>query len=135
MDENRNEKKPGNPWTRSLLIWLAVLFGLVLFVRAFDRYSVRIIVSSFEYAGTTASRITVAASARSAVWSAAGTDGGNCMNGPKSGFVESALVYGTIVWSLPTTDTRGTVNPRASPARMFTICSSKYRGTSRSRAR
>ncbi|HET9397500.1 MAG TPA: ATP-dependent metallopeptidase FtsH/Yme1/Tma family protein, partial [Sphingomicrobium sp.] len=36
MDENRNEKKPGNPWTRSLLIWLAVLFGLVLFVRAFD---------------------------------------------------------------------------------------------------
>ena len=36
MDEKRNEKKPGNPWTRSLLIWLAVLFGLVLFVRAFD---------------------------------------------------------------------------------------------------
>ena len=36
MDEKRNDKKPGNPWTRSLLIWLAVLFGLVLFVRAFD---------------------------------------------------------------------------------------------------
>jgi len=36
VDEKRNEKKPGNPWTRSLLIWLAVLFGLVLFVRAFD---------------------------------------------------------------------------------------------------
>ena len=36
MDDKRNEKKPGNPWTRSLLIWLAVLFGLVLFVRAFD---------------------------------------------------------------------------------------------------
>jgi cell division protease FtsH len=36
VDDKRNEKKPGNPWTRSLLIWLAVLFGLVLFVRAFD---------------------------------------------------------------------------------------------------
>jgi cell division protease FtsH len=36
VDDKSNEKKPGNPWTRSLLIWLAVLFGLVLFVRAFD---------------------------------------------------------------------------------------------------
>ena len=36
MDEKRNDKKPGNPWTKSLLIWVAVLFGLVLFVRAFD---------------------------------------------------------------------------------------------------
>ena len=36
MDEKPNEKKPGNPWTKSLLIWVAVLFGLVLFVRAFD---------------------------------------------------------------------------------------------------
>ena len=36
MDDKRNEKKPGNPWARSLLIWLAVLCGLVLFVRAFD---------------------------------------------------------------------------------------------------
>ena len=35
MDDKRNEKKPGNPWTRSLLIWLAVLFGLVLLARAF----------------------------------------------------------------------------------------------------
>src|SRR5690349_4433181 len=25
-----DEKKPGNPWTKSLLIWVAVLFGLVL---------------------------------------------------------------------------------------------------------
>ena len=24
-----NEKKPGNPWTKSLLIWVGVLFGLV----------------------------------------------------------------------------------------------------------
>ena len=39
MDDKRNEKKPGNPWTRSLLIWLAVLFGLVLFVRALDSSS------------------------------------------------------------------------------------------------
>ena len=31
-----NEKKPGNPWTKSLLIWVAVIFGLVLFVQAFD---------------------------------------------------------------------------------------------------
>jgi len=36
VDDKRNEKKPGNPWTKSLLIWVAVLFGLVLFVRAFD---------------------------------------------------------------------------------------------------
>ena len=31
-----NEKKPGNPWTRSLLIWVGVLFGLVLFVQMID---------------------------------------------------------------------------------------------------
>ena len=31
-----NEKKPGNPWTKSLLIWVAVLFGLVLFVQMID---------------------------------------------------------------------------------------------------
>jgi cell division protease FtsH len=36
VDEKPNDKKPGNPWTKSLLIWVAVLFGLVLFVRAFD---------------------------------------------------------------------------------------------------
>ncbi len=28
-----DEKKPGNPWTKSLLIWMAVLFGLVLVVQ------------------------------------------------------------------------------------------------------
>ena len=28
-----NEKKPANPWTKSLLIWMAMLFGLVLFVQ------------------------------------------------------------------------------------------------------
>ena len=39
MDDKRNEKKPGNPWTKSLLIWVAVIFGLVLFVRAFDTSS------------------------------------------------------------------------------------------------
>ena len=31
-----NENKPGNPWTKSLLIWMAVLFGLVLVVNMFD---------------------------------------------------------------------------------------------------
>src|SRR3990170_3410016 len=31
-----DEKKPGNPWTKSLLIWVAVLFGLVLLVQAID---------------------------------------------------------------------------------------------------
>ena len=31
-----NEKKPGNPWTKSLLIWLGILFGLVLFVQVID---------------------------------------------------------------------------------------------------
>jgi len=30
------EKKPGNPWTKSLLIWVAVLFGLVLFAQMID---------------------------------------------------------------------------------------------------
>jgi cell division protease FtsH len=29
-----NEKKPGNPWTKSLLIWMAVLLGLVIFVQS-----------------------------------------------------------------------------------------------------
>jgi cell division protease FtsH len=31
-----NEKKPPNAWTKSLLIWVAVLFGLVLFVQMID---------------------------------------------------------------------------------------------------
>src|SRR3954447_5270483 len=30
---NDKEKKPGNPWTKSLLIWAGVLFALVLFVQ------------------------------------------------------------------------------------------------------
>jgi len=29
-----DEKKPTNPWTKSLLIWMAVLLGLVLFVQS-----------------------------------------------------------------------------------------------------
>jgi cell division protease FtsH len=28
-----NEKKPSNPWAKSLLIWVGILFGLVLFVQ------------------------------------------------------------------------------------------------------
>jgi len=39
VDEKNQGKKPGNPWTKSLLIWVAVIFGLVLFVRAFDSSS------------------------------------------------------------------------------------------------
>src|SRR5687767_3611010 len=31
-----NEKKPGNPWTKSLLIWVGILFGLVLFVQMIE---------------------------------------------------------------------------------------------------
>ncbi|HET9355824.1 MAG TPA: ATP-dependent zinc metalloprotease FtsH, partial [Sphingomicrobium sp.] len=30
-----NDKKPTNPWTKSLLIWMAILLGLVLFVQSF----------------------------------------------------------------------------------------------------
>src|SRR5947209_9150624 len=30
------DKKPGNPWTKSLLIWAGVLFALVLFVQMID---------------------------------------------------------------------------------------------------
>src|ERR1044072_8868808 len=33
---NDKEKKPGNPWTKSLLIWIGVLFALVLFVQMID---------------------------------------------------------------------------------------------------
>src|SRR6476469_6916365 len=33
---NDKEKKPGNPWTKSLLIWGGVLFALVLFVQMID---------------------------------------------------------------------------------------------------
>ena len=36
MDDKNEDKKDGNPWTKSLIIWIAVIFGLVLFVRAFD---------------------------------------------------------------------------------------------------
>ena len=28
-----NEKKPSNPWAKSLLIWVGILFGLVVFVQ------------------------------------------------------------------------------------------------------
>ncbi|MEO5612179.1 MAG: ATP-dependent zinc metalloprotease FtsH [Sphingomicrobium sp.] len=31
-----SEKKPGNPWTKSLLIWVGVLFGLVLLVQMIE---------------------------------------------------------------------------------------------------
>ena len=34
MDEKN--KKPGNPWTKSLLIWVGILFALVLFVQMID---------------------------------------------------------------------------------------------------
>jgi cell division protease FtsH len=33
---NDKDKKPGNPWTKSLLIWIGVLFALVLFVQMID---------------------------------------------------------------------------------------------------
>src|SRR4051812_14914095 len=33
---NDKEKKPGNPWTKSLLIWAGVLLALVLFVQMID---------------------------------------------------------------------------------------------------
>jgi cell division protease FtsH len=33
---NDKDKKPGNPWTKSLLIWVGVLFALVLFVQMIE---------------------------------------------------------------------------------------------------
>ena len=33
---NDKDKKPGNPWTKSLLIWIGVLFALVLIVQMID---------------------------------------------------------------------------------------------------
>src|SRR5688500_16536389 len=33
MNDNDNDKKPGNPWTRRLFIWIGILFALVLFVQ------------------------------------------------------------------------------------------------------
>src|SRR4029078_4957281 len=33
---NDKDKKPGNPWTKRLLIWVGVLFALVLFVQMID---------------------------------------------------------------------------------------------------
>nr|WP_294849610.1 ATP-dependent zinc metalloprotease FtsH [uncultured Sphingomonas sp.] len=36
MDDKNEDKKPGNPWTKSLVIWAAVILGLVFFARAFD---------------------------------------------------------------------------------------------------
>jgi len=33
---NDKESKPGNPWTKSLLIWAGILFGLILFVQMLD---------------------------------------------------------------------------------------------------
>ena len=34
MDDK--DKKPGNPWAKSLLIWVGILFALVLFVQMID---------------------------------------------------------------------------------------------------
>ena len=36
MSDKDPSKKPGNPWTKSLLIWVGVLFALVLFVQMID---------------------------------------------------------------------------------------------------
>ena len=94
-------------------------------VRALGMYSVRMKVSRRSYAGATTSRITVAASPRIAACSAARTVEGICENGVYSGLVVSPFRYGSIVLSRPTTETRGTVKPRARPARMLAICSSK----------
>jgi cell division protease FtsH len=33
---NDKDKKPGNPWTKSLLIWVGILFALVLFVQVIE---------------------------------------------------------------------------------------------------
>ena len=33
---NDKDKKPGNPWTKSLLIWVGILFALVLFVQLIE---------------------------------------------------------------------------------------------------
>ncbi len=33
---NDKDKKPGNPWTKSLLIWVGILFALVLFVQMIE---------------------------------------------------------------------------------------------------
>ena len=33
---NDKDKKPGNPWTKSLLIWVGMLFALVLFVQMIE---------------------------------------------------------------------------------------------------
>ena len=36
MDDKNKDKKPGNPWTKSLLIWVGVLLGLVLFAQMLE---------------------------------------------------------------------------------------------------
>ena len=36
MNDKDKDKKPGNPWTKSLLIWVGVLFALVLLVQMID---------------------------------------------------------------------------------------------------
>ncbi len=82
-------------------------------------------VRSRSYAGATTSRSTVSASARIAAWSVSEMLEGICVNGAYRGLAVSPLTYGSIVLSRPTTDTRGTVKPRARPARILVICSSK----------
>ena len=58
-----NEKKPGNPWTKCLLIWVGVLFGLVLFVQMFDGAARR--AASRSLIPSSSGRSTTATSARS----------------------------------------------------------------------
>ena len=73
-------------------------------------------------------RTTLAAAdlpAGNAFWSATEMLEGICVNGVYRGLAVSPLTYGSMVLSRPTTDTRGTVKPRARPARILATCSSK----------
>ncbi len=81
--------------------------------------------------------ITSSASARSFAWSSAGIDAGIFTNGRQKLVACALFAFATSFspWSRPSSVTRGGVNPRAIPARMFAICSSKYSGTSFSRSR
>ena len=95
--------------------------------RAFGVYSVRKNTSSFANAGITASRIAARPSARNASCSAAGIVAGILRYGPQneasSGFFRSATI--AMEPSRPSSTARGTLKPRARPARMLATCWSK----------
>ncbi len=96
-------------------------------VRACGTYSLTKKVRSLPNAGTTLPLMAWRACACSCACSAAGMLAGSFLNGAYSGEAVGSLSSDTVAMetSRPSSTARGTLKPRLSPARMFSVCWSK----------